>query len=146
MADLERTRATDTHPSDQLRVSLRQFGQQIATVKEAIDDARDTMEEQRSLRAESITAKVKAERTHQAIAVLENVRYERCPECGTDISARAVEPDHCRLCSSVTSGDGVGDPAEVEALRRDLNERIDQIADSIARRQDAIERLARQLK
>jgi hypothetical protein len=146
LAELERTRAADTHPSDPLRVALRQLGREISVIKEAIEDSRETIEEQRSLRAEFVTAKVKAERTHQAVAVLENVRYERCPECGTDVSDREATTDQCRLCGSTTVADVARSPAEVEVLRRDLNERIDQIADSIARRQEAVERLNRQLK
>ena len=146
MKELERTRSAETHPSDPLRVSLRQLGTEIESVRLAIDDSTETIAEQRALRSEFITAKIKAERTNQAVAVLDQVSYERCPECGTDVSSREVETSKCRLCYSPTGSEFAREPLELEALRRDLNERIDQLADSVSRREQEKLRLNRQLK
>jgi hypothetical protein len=144
--ELERTRSAETHPTDPLRISLRQLGAEIASIREAVDESKESITEQRALRAEFITAKVKAERTDQATTVLEGVRYQRCPECGTDISGRSDDPKGaCRLCGSPHSEQETKDPLELEALRRDLNERIDQIADSVARRERESARMLRQL-
>ncbi len=144
--ELERTRSAQTHPTDELRGTLRQLSAGIEDTRKAIYESEAAVGEQQALRAELITAKTKAERADQAGTVLDNVRYQRCPECGTDISDRAHDEVHCRLCGSDHSIGEIGQPLELEALRRDLNERIDQIADLISRRERELSRMTRQLR
>ncbi len=144
-ADLERARHTESHPTDDLRDSLRELGAQISSVAAAIADSREVIDEQTALRAELITAKTKAERVDHARDVLEGVRYERCPECGAEVSDRMAVDQHCRLCGSLPDRAREGNPMELEAFRRDLNERIDQIADSIERRKQELARSTRRL-
>lgn len=144
--ELERTRAAQTHPTDPLRDALRRLSTEIAMIRQAVSESEESIAEQRALRAEFITAKTKAQRADQATRVLEGVRYQRCPECGTDISERSNDEERCRLCFSVHGTDAMSPPLELEALRRDLNERIDQIADSITRRERESGRMIRQLE
>ena len=142
-AQLEEARTAATHPSDLLRQQLRKSGAEIADVLQAIGETKEALDEQRALRAEFITAKLKAERIGLATEILESVRYEHCPECGANISGRQASDSQCGLCGSDRT---TNTPSlESEALRRDLNDRIDQLADSIARREREIARLKRQL-
>lgn len=143
--ELERTRFAQTHPTDALRDTLRRLSTEVENIRQTIADSAESIAEQRALRAELITAKTKAERANQAGRVLERVRYQRCPECGTDISDRPHNDELCRLCGSTQADDANANSLELEALRRDLNERIDQIGDSIARRERAYSRMLRQL-
>jgi len=143
--DLESQRATLLHPTDPLRDQLRTIGAQISDLRDAIHETEVAIGEQRALRAELITTKIKAERTGQAGQLLDGVDYERCPQCGTDISGRTPAADCCALCLSVRSS-GIALPIELEALRRELNDRIDQIADSISRRERGLTRSRRQLE
>jgi rubrerythrin len=147
-AVLEQTRSAQTHPTDPLRDLLRHLSAEIGSTRQAIAESEESVAEQRALRAELITAKTKAERADQAGRILEGVQYQRCPECGTDISDRVNDEERCRLCGSThaDAGDRTPTSLELEALRRDLNERIDQIADSIARRERASGRIKRQLE
>ena len=103
------------------------------------------MGEQIALRAELITAKTKALRVEQAGKVLGDVAFLRCPRCGTDVSERELPAGHCRLCTNHTVVDAETTSTAHEALRRDLNDRIDQIADSVARRQREIQRSERRI-
>jgi len=119
---------------------------EVENICQAVTETKESIAEQRALRAEFITAKTKAERADQAARVLEGVRYQRCPECGTDISDRPNDEERCRLCGSAHADDATATPLELEALRRDLNERIDQIADSIVRRERESGRMTRQLE
>lgn len=142
---LEETRGVDTHPTDGLRYRLRQMGSELEGMESAISEAKVALEQQRALRAELITTKTKAQRAEYAGQVLQGVNYKRCPQCGTDISARPHDDANCHLCGSAEPSDGA-DPMDSEALRRDLNERIDQIGDAINRRYAEIQRMERYLE
>jgi DNA repair exonuclease SbcCD ATPase subunit len=62
------------------------------------------------------------------------------------MSDRPHNDTRCRLCGSTHSIDANVTSSELEALRRDLNERIDQITDSIKRREHELGRTERQLE
>lgn len=142
---LELDRDSAIHPTDLLRARLREMGAQIADLRSSIAETEAAISEQRSLRAELITTKLKADRAEQAGQLLSGVEYARCPECAADLSGRAVEAGKCRLCCSATSPLPSISSLELEAMRRELNDRIDQISDSIQRRERAMGQSARQL-
>ena len=143
---LEKKRESSLHPTDSLREKLRGLGRTVSDLKEAVSVSQSTLAEQEALRAEFITTKVKAERAEQAGRILGGVEYSKCPECGSDISERPLVKDHCQLCGTTTIGENARTSMEREAMRRELNDRIDQIADSIKRRRQALERSKRELQ
>jgi rubrerythrin len=143
---LERDRDARVHPTDGLREQLRAMGSQIGELLRAIRATEEAIAEQRALRAELITSKIKADRTEHAGRLLEGVEYARCPQCGTDVSERIPVPGSCRLCGSPEAQQSTLSSLELEAMRRELNDRIDQIADSIERRERALGRSKRQLE
>jgi len=145
-SELELNRSAQTHPTDALRNELRGLSEEIGLLRQAIVESTELIAEQKALRAELITAKVKTERVDRAKRILEDVQYCRCPECGNDVSDRPNNNIRCRLCGSTHTVDANATSAELEALRRDLNERIDQIADSIKRREHELGRTERQLE
>lgn len=145
LSALDETRHAETHPTDTLKEKLRSLGSSIDDLRTAITDSEESIAEQHALRAELITAKTKASRAAHAGKILEGVAYHRCPECGSDITDRPHSHDHCRLCGTHTSNEELSS-LELEALYRDLNDRIDQIADSIERRNREVDRMKRQLK
>ncbi|SFB41813.1 AAA domain-containing protein [Collimonas sp. OK607] len=142
---LDATRLATTHPTDPLRIELRQRGAKVELLQVAIQDAEQSMSEQYSLRAELITAKTKASRAEQAGQILEGVAFLRCPECGADIAGRTHSHDHCRLCLTPSQQSHEYPGVELEALHRDMNDRIEQIGDSIQRREREIARMHRLL-
>lgn len=143
--ELESARRQQIHPTDALRRELRRLGEVRAEIQTAIADSTAAIDEQNALRAELITAKLKSVRASQAGQVLEGVEYSRCPQCGSDISGRPHVHDHCYLCLTPAAEQANATPVDAEVVRRDLNERIDQIADSVARRQREVEKMRRQL-
>ena len=144
-AELEKRREVDLHPTDRLRQELRELGREINRVETAVEASGEAIAEQRALRAELITAKIKAGRVDQARQVLEGVEYRRCPKCGTETGARIVDARQCTLCLSSLESSTEDRGSDREAVRRDLNERVDQIGDSIARRERAMRRLRREV-
>lgn len=141
---LELSRKSEIHPSDPLRDQLRELGAEVQAIVQAIAEANEALDEQRALHAELVTAKAKAHRMQQAGKVLEGVAYCRCPQCGSDVSLRPKSEEHCNLCGSEARSTATS-PLDVEILRRDLNERIDQIADSMARRKLELARMRKSL-
>lgn len=129
--ELDRTQTTATHVVDPLRMRLRDLSSRTDAVRTAIADIDVQIQQHDALRSELIAAKIKAGRTEQAGRVLEGVGFERCPQCGSDVSSRQAAPGACPLCTTVAQT--TPPSIEIEALRRDLNERIDDLAESIAR-------------
>lgn len=144
--ELEKRREVDLHPTDRLREELRELGKEIDRVGTAVEASEEAIAEQRALRAELITAKIKSERADHARKVLEGVDYTRCPKCGTETTARIVDARQCTLCLSSLESSAQDLSTEGEAVRRDLNERVDQIEDSIGRRERAMRRSRRELE
>ena len=144
--ELEETRRAQIHPTDGLRAVLRELGSDVEETRRAASELSVAIQEQQALRAELITAKTKAVRADRAGRVLEGVKYERCPECGSSVSGRDWPASRCRLCGVSITGDAEPSSLELEALRRDFNERIDQIGDSIDRRKRALSRMGTQLR
>lgn len=147
ITDLQRARNTALHPSDALREELRALATRVGELKGLLSDSDVLLSQQASLRAELVTAKTRSVRAEEASRVLDGVDFEACPRCGTDISGRDVEAQRCRLCHSPTTSVQEVAGESLEVLRRDLNERIDQLAESIRRGKEeralVSERLAR---
>lgn len=142
---LEAERSSSIHPSEPHRDHLRRLSNTIAELKEAIAASQTSLTEQIALRAELITAKIKASRADVAGRILDGVDYSRCPQCGSDVSGRPASEEHCRLCREPLEAAGAVDGMEVEAIRRELDDRVDQLTDSIHRRELALERSEREL-
>ena len=143
---IEAERSSRIHPTDELRSELRSLSQIVSDIQEAIVISESTIAEQQALRAELITAKVKAGRVDQASHILGGVSYCNCPQCGSDISSRVNNIESCRLCGSPSSMINPFQGDNTEALRRELNDRIDQIADSIKRKQQSLQKSKRDLE
>ena len=143
---LEADRASSIHPTDELRGRLREMSQSISDLQEAISASQSMLAEQEALRAELIAAKVKVGRAEQAGRVLRGVEYSRCPQCGSDISGRQPTDEECHLCGSPSTASEARLSMETEVARRVLNDRIDEITDSINRRRQALERSERELQ
>ncbi len=143
---LETDRANSIHPTDELRSRLRELSRTVSDLREAISASQSTLAEQEALRAELITAKVKAGRAEEASRVLDGVDYSRCPQCGSDISGRQPAVEQCRLCGTPSTAAEARPGLDTEAVRRELNDRIDQISDSMNRRRQALERSERELQ
>lgn len=141
---MQRDRNATIHPTDPLRTRLREMGDQLADMNTAISETERAISEQRALKAELITTKVKADRAEQAGRILGGVDYTRCPECATDLAQREEIPGVCQLCGTDTKLHSPMSSLELEATRREINDRIDQIGDSIQRRERALTQSRRQ--
>jgi DNA repair exonuclease SbcCD ATPase subunit len=143
---LETDRAISIHPTDELRSRLRELSRTVSDLREAISTSQSTLAEQEALRAELITAKVKAGRVEQAGRILGGVDYSRCPQCGSKISERPPAREQCSLCGTPSTATEAHPGVDSEAVRIELNDRIDQISDSMNRRRQELKRSERELE
>jgi hypothetical protein len=143
--EMERSRTSQTHAVEPLRDRLRQLSGTIDAARRAVADVSLRIEQNESLRSELVMAKVKANRSEQAGRLLQGVQFGQCPQCGSDVSGRASPQGECSLCGSPPRIESQTPSIQLEALRRDLNERIDDLTDSIARQKRECERQNRQL-
>lgn len=143
--ELETGRAADIHPTDKLRDELRELSRTVSGLREAVYDSLNMISQQESLRAELITSKIKAGRAEKASEILKGVDYCSCPQCGADISHRPHVAEKCRLCGTFVEEREVSDGGDSEDVRREINDRIDQISDSIKRRRLVVARTRQDL-
>jgi len=144
---LHESREVDLHPTDDLREELRVLGARVSELASALRDNREALEELVATRSELITAKTKAVRIVDAGTVLDKVQFVRCPSCGNDLDeAREGEEEACRLCGRAEPADTGRSTQELEAMRRDLNQRIDELGDSIARREAVVAQTEREVQ
>ncbi len=134
-----------THTVDPLRDKLRQLSRRLGREEEALTDLRDRISTQEALRAELVSAKVKAGRSDAAQSVLAGVRFGRCPQCGSRVAEdRFGSDDACSLCGQDVHQEAGSDALETEVLRLDLNTRIDELDSLIeSHRQELEEQEAR---
>lgn len=144
--ELFASRSTQIHPTDALRDQLRSMSLEIEDLQRAVADSSDMVSQQKALRAEMITAKTKSLRIQEAGRVLDGAQFDRCPECGSNIGSRTASQGRCRLCGTDVGSPQEEQPLELEVLRRDLNERIDELTDSIRRKEESHLRLEKKLR
>lgn len=141
---IEADRSSAIHPTDELRSQLRELSNTISEISEAILVSQNEISEEASLRAELITAKVKSGRAQHARQVLGGVDFAHCPQCSSSLSGRPSVVEHCHLCGIPTAVPESFQAVETEAVRRELNDRIDQITDSLNRRRLALTKSIRE--
>lgn len=132
-SEIEYARSSATHVVEPMRQRLRLLSTNLDEVRAALTDLDSKTQQRESLRAELISAKVKASRADQAGRLLQGVDFVQCPRCGNDVSERPVQSGSCRLCGTHERPESETPSVELEALRRDLNERIDELTDAMAR-------------
>jgi RNA polymerase-binding transcription factor DksA len=128
---IEQDYLSNTHAVEPLRRRLRQISKRLGQEETALSDLIERVDSQKALRAELVTAKVKAARADSAKDVLAGVSFERCPECGRQIPEnRFSAPESCNLCGQSPS-EASEKSRNAEVLRKDLNTRIDELSELI---------------
>lgn len=142
---IEQRQSSLTHAVEPIRVRLRELSNGIDSSRAALADLDLKLQQKEALRSELITAKIKATRAEQAGRLLQGVEFQQCPQCGSSLAARQLPTHSCSLCCSPDRAEAAVPALELEALRRDLNERIDELTDSVARQRRERSRVERSL-
>ena len=133
--ELLQKRNVDIHPTDSLRNKIKELGELIFQSKISIDDSLEIFDEQRKLHSELITAKIKNDRLERTNMLFDDVHFENCPVCGENIISSKKNSNCCELCGQRKSENELEVKIDNESLRKDINNRIDELSDSIRRRE-----------
>ncbi len=117
--------------ADELRLEARDFENKFIEKTSAIVELEARIDEQKSLRSELISLKMKAARATSATALLEGAGFKTCPNCGTEVEP-PENPDQCELCKSDVSKKV---PSELQSavVEQDLTDRIEDLKLSLRR-------------
>lgn len=116
---------------DELRKEARELEAKFIEKSSAIVEVEARIDEQKSLRSELISLKMKAARATSATALLEGAGFKTCPSCGTRVEA-PEDPDQCELCKAHKSHKA---PSEIQSavIEQDLTDRIEDLKLSLRR-------------
>jgi predicted nucleic acid-binding Zn-ribbon protein len=130
-----------THALVPLRNELRKLSKSASAIEGSLEDIRTRITQQTALRSELITSKMKAARAKRAEDALSGVEFVSCPRCCLQLEKESGSQDTCLLCKQAQ-------PSEVAedfgTWLLDLNGRIDDLGESIARHKREISRLESQ--
>jgi hypothetical protein len=112
----------------------------ISELTRSNSEVQGRIREQDALVAELVSWKFKLTRASSATALLEGVKFEACPACGTVVSGgRTQSSDQCYLCKTVlVPGEASVTAAEVE--RQDVDDRIEDLKQSLQRHRRALQK------
>lgn len=143
--ELEQKRRVETHPVDKLRLELHSLSDRIDDISSAIRDSELSVRQQTALREQIITAKIKYSRDQAAREIFQSLSFKKCPECDTDVSDRTFPPENCQLCGSHVQQSSSERSNDIETTRKDFNNRVQELEQSIERRKLSLEKLHREL-
>ncbi|WP_106795131.1 AAA family ATPase [Aquimarina sp. Aq78] len=135
----EKNYKNETHVVDNLRENARKNISLLDQGISALNNLKTRVSEQTSLKNELLSSKFKLARSISIASVLDNVKFDLCPSCGSNISKRKVEIDQCYLCHSdlkETSNKNL----TVDNLRLDIDSRIEELENSILIHNKELER------
>jgi hypothetical protein len=127
----------DSHLVDELRGHLRRASEELGVEEAAIDDQQQHIQELVRLHAELLSARFKLGRVETASIVLDKAEFEHCPLCGVSIQAMAARPPEvCTLCGTPDGQRKEALASRADALQKDLDSRIKDLADALARHRE----------
>jgi hypothetical protein len=134
---LRENQQAETHFADDLRASLRNLGEELNSQDAALSELEKRLTEERSLRAEILSTKFKLSRLNTASSILSGMKFDSCPQCGTQVGDRDEMPNQCTLCTSNLEVQNSHVAQREDLAQKDLDARLVDIEDSIKRKERA---------
>ena len=134
----------DTHFADELRHRLRELTRTLQQDEVIFTDLQYRVRQETALRAEIYSTKFKLAKATEASLMLSGAKFERCPNCGSEISQQPAQTGHCPLCKNLrTHAEQPPSTDQTEFMRKDLTTRLEDITESIDRHTWALKRQER---
>ncbi|MGB8265453.1 MAG: hypothetical protein WCE44_03960 [Candidatus Velthaea sp.] len=132
-----------THAADDMREQLRALNTTIVARNTAIDAQQSRLSEMRSLRAEYVLLKARAQRSQIALSIVGDATYDHCPQCARPIEGTNDER-YCSLCKSPDDRERPFDADALQAASEDLTERIVELEGAVVRFEGSLEQRIRE--
>lgn len=134
LSTIQNGHAQETHFADDLRNRLRHLNEQLSKEEQVLTDIKRRIGEQKSLKAELLTAKFKLARSKSAKAVLADLPFEYCPNCGRKVELQQnLDRDACPLCRQHLPERDEQPLLDEEIIRIDLDSRMKELDESLER-------------
>lgn len=141
LADVRKQSASlRPHGVDEVQMQARNLAAEIEAVRNAIAELRTSIRKDKSHADELRSLSFRHKRASSARAVLGGVEFKSCPRCTQVLPSRAVEL--CPLCGQSDCAES--SPEEGSRIDRDVQERIADIEDLVARQAEELARLDRE--
>ncbi|MGD0158050.1 MAG: AAA family ATPase [Terracidiphilus sp.] len=138
LAHLKHGFAPETTVAEEDRQRMRALNQEVDSLSNANREINQRISEQEALIAELISLKFKLTRATSATALLEGVAFENCPVCGASTTSGETAIESCYLCKSPAASAHAAISAEI--YRQDIDDRIDDLKQSVQRHKRALQR------
>lgn len=123
----------DIHVIEEIRNQLRSKEIIISEKINQISDLESRISNHKSLKFDYINSKFKINKSSLALTVLSKSHFEICPQCGNDIE-KEIDQSICPLCKkSYKTYDEEEYTKNIESIRAELDEKIDELDEMINR-------------
>ena len=144
LTNLKHGFAPETTVAEEDQAEMRQLNERVRLLAGTNRDVTLRIAEQEALIAELISLKFKLSRATSATALLEGVGFDTCPVCGVPTANSAVTAGHCYLCKSEI--DPAAKSSNAEIYRQDIDDRIEDLKQSVQRHKRSLQRNESQLQ
>jgi uncharacterized Zn finger protein (UPF0148 family) len=122
------------------------LGESLNKEQDALNDLHQKCSEEKALRSEILATKFKVNRLESASALLSDVAFESCPQCGTNTATLNRGEDQCGLCGAVSDPTSNPNAFRATTAQQDLNARLIDIEASISQREKAIKKQVKRVE
>jgi len=139
----EEGRRYRSHASDKLRAEARQLASELAGIEQTVRELRESVSHDKLHRNELLGLGTRFRRAKSARAILAGVAFQDCPRCSQLLPSRPTET--CPVCGQLDP-EIQSTEADDKAAQTDLDSRVAELSDLIARHEKQIGRLTRQTR
>lgn len=124
------TRPLRTHAMETLQDRARCLADQIEELKNASNDIRETIEQDKAHKNELIALATRFRRSKSAQNILKGVDFKNCPCCGNALKPKV--PDICPVCGQLNSDIPDEVTLNEQATENDLKSRVEELTEIIS--------------
>lgn len=140
MKDIRGINSKETHIVDELREILRTLNGKLKIEEQIKEDLIYKINEEESLKAEMISAKFKLTKHKLTLKILNEVKFELCPECGNKLDRDHEYNDEiCPLCKNRKEKNLTTNVEELQPIYDEIDMKIKELDESIKNHNNALE-------
>lgn len=132
-----------SHAMESLQEKARRMTRQLSETEDASADIKEIIAKDKAHKNELLALSMRFRRSQSAREVLGGVAFKDCPRCGNALPSRS--PETCPVCGQVHS-DAPSGALDERAVEQDLESRVAELTELIARHETQLRRTERHLR